>query len=609
MTSKIYEYGLLPPTYNADRVDHQIRAGHRYRNVLIEIERERRAKVREILVGHADTEPLAAEVVRLTAELEAARQRLKLARATTRSRSDSAGDRLAVREIVTRLKVARTTLKEAKTRIAGDPEIQAKLIAAQEHAHQRQLAERARTEAYYGTYLLAEAAAEQASKSKTDPSFAPYRGEGRIGVLIINGIGVAELTDDTRIQIHARDNGRGGRRAGQGRMLRLRVGSDERRGPIWAEWPMILHRPLPEGARIKQATVIRRRRDCRRWDWRVQILLDLSASPSRTTTPADGACALNLGWAHMRDGIRAGYVIGTDGREHEVAVSRSVIDRLDKADSIRSIRDRDLNTMRAALAAWIAEHPLPTLAPQPTSGDGRTASLAERADHLYQWRSPSRFATLARCWRMHRFDGDSAGYELLEAWRYRDEHLQRYEAGLVRGAQLARREGYRVLAAQLAARYRVLVVDDTDLRDLQRSPMPESERTEIDAAKLAQCRAAGSELRAALSNAFGVTRVVKVSAKNVTATCHACGSIEKWDRAASGRKHLCASCGVTWDQDANACRNLLREFEVRERQRVADHADGARMAEVTAPLRESRWSRKKREKRERTEAGCSNPTT
>ena len=599
---RIYEYGLLPPTFNAERVDHQIRAGHRYRNVLIEIERERRAKVREILGGHADTEPLAAEVDRLATEREAARQRLKLARGVTRSRSDSAEDRAAVREIGVHLKAARADLKAAKARIASDPDIQAKLAAVQEHAHARRLAERARTEAYYGTYLLAEAAAEQAAKGKTDPRFAPYRGEGRIGVLVIHGIDVADLEDDTRIQIHRRDNGRGGRRADQGRTLRLRVGSDDRRAPIWAEWPMIMHRPIPEGARIKQATVIRRRRDCRRWDWRVQILLDLSASPPHRSTPADGVCALNLGWAQVEGGIRAGYVVGSDGAETEVLASRSILDRLAKADSIRSIRDQHTDEMRARLSAWIADHPLPTLAPQPTSGDGRTASLAERADHLHSWRSPNRFAALARAWKSQRFDGDADGYDLLEAWRYRDEHLQRYEAGLVRGSQLARREAYRVIAARLASTYRTLVVDDTDLRELQRSPTPESERTEISAAKLAQRRAAGSELRTALVNAFGVGRVVKLSAADVTSTCHDCGSIERWDRAAHGRKHLCSACGVTWDQDANACRNLLRE-----QQRAITESAGACTTDAPVAPRESRWTRKKREKRERVEGGCSNP--
>src|SRR5690606_35252945 len=170
-------------------------------------------------------------------------------------------------------------------------------------------------------------------------------------------------------------------------------------------------------------------------------------------------------------------------------------------------------------------------------------------------------------------------------------YLQRYEAGLLRGALGHRREIYRRLAAHLARRYRTLVVDDTDLRALQRSPAPESERTEIDVAKRSQRLAAGSELRAALVSAFGERRVVRLSAQDVTRTCHACGSIEQWDRAASGRLHTCSSCGARWDQDDNACRNLLREWS-----RAADEWEAAR-ARKDAERNESRSERLRRGRR------------
>src|SRR5271157_5906341 len=103
MTVKIYEYGLLPPTVNAELVDDQMRAAHRYRNVLVELERERRTRVRAILSGHADTEPLAAEVERLASEHAAARERINLMRSAKRRRAESAADRLACRELGARL--------------------------------------------------------------------------------------------------------------------------------------------------------------------------------------------------------------------------------------------------------------------------------------------------------------------------------------------------------------------------------------------------------------------------------------------------------------------------------------------------------------------------
>lgn len=37
MTTRVYKYGLLPPTHNAELVADEMRRGHRYYNRLIEI--------------------------------------------------------------------------------------------------------------------------------------------------------------------------------------------------------------------------------------------------------------------------------------------------------------------------------------------------------------------------------------------------------------------------------------------------------------------------------------------------------------------------------------------------------------------------------------------
>ena len=50
MATIVYQYGLLPPTRNAELVNDQMRLAHRYRNVLVEIERDRRTQVSAILV-------------------------------------------------------------------------------------------------------------------------------------------------------------------------------------------------------------------------------------------------------------------------------------------------------------------------------------------------------------------------------------------------------------------------------------------------------------------------------------------------------------------------------------------------------------------------------
>jgi hypothetical protein len=558
--NRVYEYGLLDPITNAHLVEDQLRSAHRYRNVLVEIERERRSRVREILAGHADTVGLADEVERLTTALEAAQVQIKQTRAASRRRSETTDDRALVRDLSTQLKTARAQLKEAKTFVAKDPMIQRALATADQRAHDRQIEERARCGVYWSTYLLIEEDVDRARKGKMDPKFQRFTGEGRVSAQLQGGLDWSEIGNDTQLQIHDAPDPRAGRRAGHRKILRLRIGSGgTSRQPIWAEWPLTLHRALPEGARIKRATVTRWRRDCRRWEWRLQLLLDVSACASSKKRPSEGACALNLGWAKTDRGLRAGYVVGQDGQRTEIVLPASILERLDKANAIRAQRDQNLDALKAQLSAWLADHPLPT-----PPEDAVAGSLKARADHLHAWRAPERFFSLAQAWKQQRFDGDAVGYELLEAWRYRDEHLQRYEAGMRRGALGHRREIYRMIGAELATRYRMLVVDDTDLRTFQRSPEAGSTRVEFDAVKRAQHVAAPSDLRMQLMNAFGETSCAELSAVDVTRKCHACSAINDWDRAASGREHACVACGAVWDQDVNACLNLLGEWKSAE---------------------------------------------
>jgi len=551
--NRVYKYGLLSPTLGFDLIDDTIYKSHRYYNTLIEIERGRRTHIREALCTHADTESLVIEITNLAAERDEAREQIKRKRSASRSRSESAEQRERVRQLGIRLRALRAQLKDAKAVIATDPMIAGAIKLANEHAAQRRRDERKRCGVYWGTYLLIEAAVDQAAKSKMDPQFRSWSGNGRIGAQLQGGIDLTELATNTQLQIHDRVDHRIGRRAGTRKLLRVRVGSNER-APIWAEWPMIMHRPLPDDARIKGVTVHKRRRDCRRWEWLVDILIDtnLTATTKRSST---GACALNLGWAQRSQGLRAGYVVGDDGHEVEIVLSQGVIDRVEKAESIHSTRDKLLNTLRPLLIEAIG-----VIA-------GPPQWLVERCQHIHTWRSASRFASLARMWRQQRFTDDNEAYELVESWRYRDEHLQRYEAGLVRGAHLNRLDEYRKLAATLAAKYHTLIIDDTDLRDMQRSPRPEDERHKVDVVKRNQRHVSPHEVRAALVNAF--SRIIKLSSINVTRTCYKCGAIEQWDRACSDRNHKCSSCSSTWDQDANACRNLLREWLRTEPEREA----------------------------------------
>lgn len=809
MTSiRVYEYGLTPPHTNAERVDEQMVKAHRYRNMLVEIERERRAKVRAAMGAHPDLAPLEEELRSLVAERDVVRGNIQQQRRRTRSRSEPQEWRQAAKDLAAKIKPLRERVKAVRKAVAEDSTVKIRMDEAESDAKNRLKKARAECGVYWGTYLLQEAAADQARKERTPPKFVRWRGEGRVSVQIQGGIGLEGVGGlfgaDTQVHVvrpdpRAWDPGsrRGVRRRMSRTILRLRVGSEGagNRRPIWAEWRMVMHRPIPAGAIIKVVTVSRRRRDCVSDEWRVQFTVDVSACQPVRVAPATGVVALNLGFCQRGNGIRSGFLVGDDGMEREILVEKSdniremsratsssdvallynqtspevhtgqpvdtavpghgrhdartghaargqcqtspedpgpvrlgyqenststsiveacveacpadretrpaapgparpgyqenststpvettsklvetspedpgpphltrqppnwIINGLSKADSIRSFRDRAMDKMKALMVTWgrgeqidaaavvdtirefTKDEPArkpelpdafkdePTLSSdrgvsldQPGGANAGTVAKAEptrsdvgrwqvmdqpgdigttkdelarqpdevsrldrpggpistrdeptrrpdqmpewftkATDTMHAWRSAERFRRLAYEWREQRFPGDEIAFALLWAWRSRDEHLERYESGLRRSALRDRREGYRILAAQMARRYRFLVIDDTDLADFQRNPAVESKEVAIPTVKRNQRVAAGSELRTCMINAFGEERVIRLDHKDMTRRCHLCGHINEWDRLAADRCHTCDGCGARWDQDFNNGKNLLAE--------------------------------------------------
>lgn len=653
MATRVYEYGLLPPDVNGALVFDQMRQAHRYYNRLTEIERARRAQVREVLGGHTDVAPLELGVKGLTEKRQAAREQIQAYRAQTKSRKAPVELTRAVKGISTALKAQRAGLKAAKQAIIADPQIAERLALCTSWGQDQVKAARDVCGVYWGTYLLIEQAMDAARKNKADPPFRRFTGDGRVSVQIQGGMAVDELfQDNTRVQIVTRETTDpnldaqiaakvAARHALRGRWkmdadrpallqaralskeihvlrtqnvgyrrksdrpslhghvirtarLRLRVQSTDKGKPVWAEWPLLIDRPLPQGARIKVITVCKTRRDSASHEWRLQLTLDVGAC--QLGIPGTGACALNLGWWQKPDGSRrAGYVVGDDGAVQEITLPRSIVDRIEKSESIQGFRDQGRNGMQAALGAWIAAN-RDTLPPW----------FLAATEAFHAWKSPQRFAGLLGLWKQMRWDretgapqggrwdGDAEGYALLEAWNHRDRHLEQYQSGLRRGALRHRRDIYRCAAKALSTRYHTLVIDNTDLREFQRNPAPEDRQDKVDAVARNQIYVAPYELRLTLMSAF--TRagaVAKHSAQDVTRRHASCGSIEDWDRSRGLREHTCGTCGETYDQDANACLNLLRMHAAEGAAPAADPA--VKKESRSERLLKNRWKREKRD--------------
>lgn len=342
-------------------------------------------------------------------------------------------------------------------------------------------------------------------------------------------------------------SGRHQRRKAARMGVQIRVGSNPDRSPIFATFPIVLHRPLPEDGVIKWAYVLRRRVGLE-YQYRFQLTMEAESFRAPAQPAGRGTVAINLGWRNLPDGgIRVAYLVDDAGRCEEVRVPPRVMERRQKPDDLRSIRDRHFDVARAYLRAFL---------------DGATVPdwLRERVRFLAQWRATRKLAGLLSTWRRQRFDGDAAIVAGMEAWAKKDRHLLAWESSQRDRTLGHRRMVYQRLAVDLARRYAAIVIADMDLRDFASAPAPEDgvpsdgkkQRTTARVAAPGELR---SEIRKAQAK-YGAALIERERAANLTQTCNACGACEPWD-AAPSIMHRCVACGETWDQDANHCRNLL----------------------------------------------------
>jgi hypothetical protein len=581
--TKIYSYGCLPPIVGAELMDQQIQRAHRYRNILTEIELRRRERVQKEMLAFGDVGVLTGKVEALAAQLTDVRVAIKAKRQADRKRVEAKSESERAKALLTELRDARAELKAAKEAVRTDVRLRERLREIEDQTRAEIRAARSVCGTYWGTYLTAEAAAEASRKSMTPPRFLQYDGSGRIAVEIMHGMPVAEVFEckDTRLQIRpvpadTYQRPRKLRELASRTMISIRAGSNNDRSPKWVQLPVILHRPMPPDALIKWAWILRRRIGLH-FQYQLQLVLESESFQPPEEPLGSGTVAIDLGWRTKPDeSIRVGYLVDEAGHREEILVpdrmvtkprarSRALsrrreeiptVDRTKKPEDLQAIRDKHFETIKAELRFFLdpplgGEH-VRSLPEIPAWLEAQTRSLA-------QWRSPGRLVRLLHDFEKQRFEGDAKIVDQLTAWAKRDRHLLSWEAHQRARWSLHRREEYRKLAARLVRTYAVIVLEKFNLRDLTQEPAPEdgvaSEGRNVrSAARLA----APGELRAAIKVAaekYGA-KIVELSAIDTTQRCHACGTCEPWD-AAPTIEHKCAICGATWDQDYNACMNLL----------------------------------------------------
>ena len=564
MKTRVYKYGLLRPTGQVDRVWDQLRAAHRYRNLLTELERKRRASLRSIMSSYADIDALEQAVTEANGFREVASQAVKFARKCTRSRSESKAAKQHLLDARALVKRARAALRELRQKLFEDESVRLQCDEVNEWASAQRRAARSDCGCYWGTYLLVEAAMDAAQKSPlydgaepNDPRFVRWQAEGNLGVQVQKGMAVeAIFGDDTRIQIdpvnelawHSKTRGK--RRRLSRTALRLRVGSGPKGEPIFAEWPMVMHRQLPEGGQIMRATVSVKRY-AGRDKWSVELSVRLPDTWHHGIC-GKGMVAVDIGWRAIDGQLRVAYWRGDDGQHSELRLNKRMLDGLTMPSGLRAIRDRVLDLFKGLFGKWLWEA-MDKAAPE------TPAWFAEATCTMPWWRSTEKADRLLKLWSEQRWEGDQFGWEIICAWRKRNQHLWDWEANQRRGSLANRREQYRIFASNLADRYGTIVLEDFNMQQVARRPQTAEEGDDNQRARSNRQLASVSELRHALCNCFDRRggSEIRVPAPGTTIVCSRCLKLDKFDVAAE-LVHTCVHCGETWDQDENATVNMLR---------------------------------------------------
>jgi hypothetical protein len=637
MPTITYEYAARAPLSGLREAMEQMWRAHRYRNRLVEIERQRRERGEAALREHTPQLVAAdAELASAEARLEALRAAQKQANAVCRSRV-SARDpaaREALRLAKEAVRAARLQQRELRRTLyaEGGPLKMALSAIATEAADAARTARGESGLTWHNYHLVEEAVSKM--HAGAPPKFRRWDGSGSIAVHCQPAMPVELAIAGTRdtLRIEAAEGPYASR-------IWLRVGSrdplpgeSKKPQPIWCVVPFSMSRPFPEGTKITWVRLIRRRYGTA-IRWAVQLVLSVPQLPADLERAEEGTVGINLGWRPRPDGtLRVLYWYGSDGRHGEFCLPAELVGRNEYPDTLESIRDRLFNGVRAVLAAWISGAPAPdwlgqhiawlraerlralgrrSLSPKEAKRAAYSAKACARqlgewealrdgwpkappqlpewfreaTRTLGNWRSQNRLAALYYRWHDQPFDGDALMYAALGAWLYRDKHLCDWAAFQRLSVRRARNDLYHKFVAGLMRSYRVAILPKVNWKTLLAEP--DADREDKPGLQRVMARlAAPGELTRFIKEKMEVRRVQFV---RVTGTCHQCGGHCEWDRRQL--EHTCEHCGATWDQDHNAAVNALAAA-ARGEEVLAEEGD--------APRRVVRSRRNRRSRRDRS---------
>ena len=547
VVSRVYVYGCVPariaPVIGEPAALDQMRLAGRLWNVLVRIDHIRQERYKTVM--HDDVQE---QIDVLRRKKEALVEEIKARRKAARKRKVDIEDLLAPLQAA-KLEIATLVAQQKKNSKERHEAKESQLTALQELCYRR--IKRARQAAasmglFWGTYNDIIQRADAGRKHGGELHFRGFHGEGTLTAQIMGGAAVERCVggDHTFFEIDGPTPGR------KWRYARMRIGAQDRRNsgggkmdPVWVEIPIVYHRDLPAHADIRSVGVTRRILDGK-VAWQLNVTVN-TARPAQKH--AGRAVGIDVGWRKLARGVRVAYWYDDQDRQGQVIISPEDIGQFEKVSALRGICDRSRDQFLPVLAEWIKG--ITTLSEE----------WQKRSAHLALWRSPDRLERLVAWWRDHRIDGDAEIYEGAVTWRKQYLHLAHWWRNLHPQMVARVKEQYRLFAAQAAARYGAVYIEDFDLREVVRKPKAEDEKGKETAGSHYRQMVSPSEFRRALVIALGRqgVRVVKLPAADTTRRHWKCGHPLTGNAAQDITLH-CPQCSEDIDQDQNAARNLLQ---------------------------------------------------
>lgn len=331
-----FKYGLFPPTDWDDICEREIRLQDDLWNRLVGIELNYRDEVETTIRQYALYRELDDQIAVLDARFEALLSERRARRKAARAKIATPDLDAQIEEIVKRRRAMWADIKKA--RAAAFKTYRDELKPLADKRYDDITLARQESGLWWGNYN-AVIASFDATLRRIKPWQTPRalgvegRLAGRLSVQIQQGCPapafLAGARSEARLDMDEAQWIKRGKKNWRPRraVLTATVRRDGRLNRKTATWPVLMHRPLPDGAVVKSLTITRRRPvpSARAWKWEVTLSVDIP-DPSGSG-PVRQVAGVDLGWRKVEAGLRVATIATSPGGVEHVLLPADMLDR------------------------------------------------------------------------------------------------------------------------------------------------------------------------------------------------------------------------------------------------------------------------------------------